>query len=57
MGALAAICGGCGIFNFGAKQGRPPKPSEMLTLAVICSGRMGDYNMNAFLRDPHVMHV
>ncbi len=52
--ALAAVCGGCGTFNFGAKQGRRPKPSETLTLAVIGCGPMGDANMSAFLRDPRV---
>ena len=54
MGALAAICGGCGSFNIGTARGRRPAPSDTLTLAVIGCGPMGGWNLTPFLRDPRV---
>ena len=54
MSALAAACGGCGSFSVGVARGRRPAPSDTLNLAVIGCGPMGNYNMNAFMKDPRV---
>lgn len=54
MGALAAICSGCGTFNIGKARGRRPTPSDTLNLAIIGCGPMGRGNMGSFMKDPRV---
>ena len=54
IGALAAICSGCGTFNIGKARGRRPAPSGILNVAIIGCGPMGGTNMAGFLKDPRV---